>query len=123
MGATYAALASFGAPLGNFSVEDLSDPRKFIRFGREPVAVDILPGIDGVAFDEAWERRVEGVIDASSGLRAFFISKTDLVASKLAAGRLRDLADVEEIREAEASQLDRGQIKPPSGTANGTPNT
>src|SRR3984885_7956607 len=50
--ATYAALASFGAPLTNFKVEDLSDPRKFIRFGREPVAVDILPGIDGVAFDE-----------------------------------------------------------------------
>src|ERR1019366_5023865 len=80
--ATYAALASFGAPLDNINVEDLSDPRKFIRFGREPVAVDLLPGIDGVAFDEAWERRVEAVIDATSGLTAFFISKTDLIASK-----------------------------------------
>jgi hypothetical protein len=36
--ATYAALASFGAALGNISVEDLSDPQKFIRFGREPEA-------------------------------------------------------------------------------------
>jgi hypothetical protein len=121
--ATYAALASFGAPLGSFDLEDLSDPRKFIRFGREPVAVDILPGIDGITFDEAWERRVEGVIDTASGLTAFFISKADLVASKLAVGRLRDLADVEEIREAEASQLDQGQIKPPSTPANGAPNT
>jgi hypothetical protein len=58
--AVYASLASFGAPLEHISVEELSDPRKFIRFGREPVAVDILPSIDGVAFDEAWERRVEG---------------------------------------------------------------
>jgi hypothetical protein len=66
--ATYAALASSGAPLANIKVEDLSDPRKFIRLGREPVAVDILSGIDGVAFDEAWERRVEGVIDEVSGL-------------------------------------------------------
>jgi hypothetical protein len=113
--ATDAALASFGAPISSIRVEDLSDPQKFIRFGREPVAVDILPGIDGVAFDEAWERRVEGVIDAASGLTIYFISKADLIASKLATGRTRDLADVEEIREAEANQPRRGQIKPRGG--------
>jgi hypothetical protein len=107
--ATYAALAAFGAPLSGISVDDLSDSRRFIRFGREPVAVDILPGIDGVDFDAAWSRRVEGVIDAESGLRAFFISKTDLIASKLASGRLRDLADVEEIRESDASQSVRAE--------------
>ena len=101
--ATYAALANFGASLAGITVDDLANPRKFMRFGREPVAVDILPGIDGVNFDEAWERRVEGVIDAKDGLMAFFISKSDLIASKLAAGRLRDLADIEEIRDAEAS--------------------
>src|SRR5216684_3027089 len=72
--AVYAALASFGAPLDNISVKDLSDPERFIRIGREPVAVDLLPSIDGVAFDQAWERRVEGVIDSASGLKAFFIS-------------------------------------------------
>ena len=119
--AAYAALASFGAPLGNISVEDLSDSRKFIRLGREPVAVDIFSGIDGVAFDEAWERRVEGVIDGASGLTAFFISKADLIASKLAAGRMRDLADVEDMREAEASQPERGQVKQSSEPANGGP--
>jgi hypothetical protein len=101
--ATYAALSSFGAPLTGIAVGDFADPGKFIRFGREPVAVDILPGIDGVNFDEAWSRRVEGVIDAKTGLTVFFISKIDLIASKLAAGRMRDLADVEEIRDAEAS--------------------
>jgi hypothetical protein len=102
--ATYAALASFGAPLDNVSVADLADPGNFIRFGREPVAVDILPGIDGVDFDAAWERRVEGVIDPESGLTAYFISKGDLISSKLAAGRMRDLADVEAIREATESE-------------------
>jgi hypothetical protein len=99
-------LASFGAPLSSIRVEDLSDPQKFIRFGREPAAVDILPHIDGVVFDEAWERRVESVIDPASGLSAFFISKADLIASKLAAGRTRDLADVEDIRDADASQTE-----------------
>jgi poly-gamma-glutamate capsule biosynthesis protein CapA/YwtB (metallophosphatase superfamily) len=101
--ATSAALASFGAALVGITVDDLADPRKFMRFGREPIAIDILPGIDGVKFDEAWERRVEGVIDVKNGLTAFFISKSDLIASKLAAGLLRDLADIEEIRDAEAS--------------------
>jgi hypothetical protein len=95
--------------LESINVRDLSDPQKFSRFGREPVAVDILPGIDGVAFDEAWERRVEGVIDAASGLTAFFISKADLIALKLAAGRTRDLADVEDIREVEASSPSRAR--------------
>ncbi len=46
--ATYAALASFGAALDDVTADNLADPRNFIRFGREPVAVDILPGIDGV---------------------------------------------------------------------------
>jgi hypothetical protein len=101
--AAYAALVAFGAPLADISVDDLADPRQFFRFGREPVAVDILPGIDGVDFDGAWDRRVEGVIDPQSGLTGFFVSRDDLIASKLAAGRLRDLADVEEIREATES--------------------
>lgn len=57
-------------------------------------------------FDAAWERRQESVIDAAQNLRVFFISKEDLIAAKLAAGRLRNLADVEEIQQADA---ERGQ--------------
>ena len=101
--AAYAALLAFGAPLEDFTAEDLSDPRQFIRFGREPLAVDILPGIEGVEFDAAWERRLEGLVDTHSGLKDFFISRDDLIAYKLAAGRMRDLADVEDIREASKS--------------------
>lgn len=102
--ATYAALASFGAPLDSITVDDLANPAKFIRFGHPPIAVDILSNVDGVNFDEAWDRRIEGMIDPESGLTAFFISKPDLIASKIAAGRLRDLADVQEIREADSAQ-------------------
>lgn len=103
--ATYEALASYGAPLDSIRVEDLADPRKFIRFGREPVAIDILPGIDGVDFDAAWEKRVDAIVDAETGLTAHFISREDLIAAKLAAGRLRDLADVEAIREAAEGEM------------------
>ena len=99
----YAALRSFGAPLESIAMEDFADPRKFVRFGHPPVAVDILSGIEGVDFDAAWDRRVEATIDPMTGQQAYFISREDLIASKLASGRLRDLADVEEIREAHSN--------------------
>lgn len=101
--ATYDALVSFGAPLDNIQVEDFANPHNFIRFGREPRAVDILPAIDGVDFDAAWGRRVESIIDMASGQKAFFISGEDLLAAKLAAGRPQDIADVAALRQAAAS--------------------
>ena len=67
----YAALADFEMPLDNITVEDLANAKKFIRFGVEPVAVDILPSIDGVGFDDAWERRVEGLIDQRAVCASF----------------------------------------------------
>jgi len=102
--ATYAALAWYGATLGNITVGDLSDPNKFIRFGIEPIAVDIMPGILGVDFDAAWDRRVQGTIKPEGEIKAIFISREDLIASQRASGRLRDLADVEAIEEAAESE-------------------
>ena len=101
--AIYDALKAFGAPVSDISPADLTDQTKFIRFGQEPVAVDILPHIDGVDFDHAWERRLEKIIEDGPDLVVFFISREDLIASKLAAGRTRDLADVEEIQQAQAN--------------------
>jgi hypothetical protein len=98
--ATYEALAAFGAPLQEIRVEDLAEPNSFFRFGREPHAIDILPSIDGVDFDAAWEKRIEGVVDPQSGLTAYFISSADLITAKIAAGRQQDLADVEALRTA-----------------------
>jgi hypothetical protein len=95
----YAALAKFGAPMEGLAPEDFSQRGKFFRMGREPVAVDILTEIDGVDFDRAWENRVEGVIDPASGLKACFISRADLMAAKIAAGRPQDIADVEALRQ------------------------
>ena len=98
--AAYAALAGFGAPLQDIRMEDLSDGSSFLRFGREPSGVDILPDIPGVDFDAAWEKRIEGVIDMATDQKAFFISSDDLIAAKLAAGRPQDIADVAAIRQA-----------------------
>jgi len=98
--ATYAALASFGAPLEGIRAEEFADRGSFFRFGRDPHGFDILPEIHGVDFESAWDRRVEGVIDPQSGLKAFFISAPDLIASKLAAGRPQDIADADAVRKA-----------------------
>jgi hypothetical protein len=103
--ATYDALAEFGAAIQGVHPEEFADRGNFFRFGRDPRGFDILPDLPGVDFDAAWERRVEGVIDEETGLKAFFISKDDLIAAKLASGRPQDLADVSSIQQAIESKL------------------
>jgi hypothetical protein len=65
--------------------------------------VDILPRISGVTFDAAWARRVSGEID--DGLIVEFISRDDLIAAKLAAGRPEDFADVAALQAAQKSTV------------------
>jgi len=98
--AVFAALIQFGAPLEGLTPADFLEPGPFFRLGGEPIGIDILMDIPGVDFDAAWERRVEAVVDAGTGLKANFISREDLISAKLAAGRAQDLADVEAIRNA-----------------------
>ncbi|HXM40582.1 MAG TPA: hypothetical protein VN924_04980 [Bryobacteraceae bacterium] len=100
--ATYAALAEFGARLEGIRPEEFADRGSFFRFGRDPRGFDILPDLPGVDFEGAWGRRIEGALDAG-GLKAFFISKDDLIAAKLASGRPQDLADVSAIQKATES--------------------
>jgi hypothetical protein len=109
--ATYAALAEFGAALEGFRPEDFADRSSLFRFGREPRGFDVLPDIPGVDFDAAWERRVETVIDPTSGLKANFISADDLIAAKMAAGRPQDIADADAIRKATESQAPQAAKK------------
>lgn len=100
-----AALAEFGAPLEGIRPEEFVDHGTFFRFGNDPQIIDILSDLPGVEFDAAWERRVEVTIDEIRGLKAYFIGRDDLIASKLASGRPQDVADAEAIRKAgEASQ-------------------
>jgi hypothetical protein len=85
--------------------QDFAERGSFFRFGNDPHVFDILPDIPVVDFEAAWERRVEGVVDPESGLKAFFISAPDLIESKLAAGRPQDIADAEAVRKAADAQL------------------
>jgi hypothetical protein len=115
--AIYASLSEFGAPLEGIRPEEFAERGSFFRFGRDPRGFDILPDLPGIDFDAAWERRVEDVIDAASGLKANFISRDDLIAAKLASGRPQDLADVDAIRRATESteRMKKAPERKPSG--------
>ena len=95
--AVFAALKEFGAPLEGMSPKDFSEEGYFYQMGVPPVRVDILMGIPGVQFDEAWERRVEVQFDDVS---VTIISREDLIQAKRAAGRPQDLLDANSLEQA-----------------------
>ncbi len=97
--AVYLALAKFGAPLEGLTAKDFTEPDNFFRMGTPPVMVDLMPGIGGVEFEDAWLRRVNVSIDDT--LTVPFISRDDLLAAKISAGRAQDLADVVALRGSE----------------------
>lgn len=96
--AVYRALAAYGAPIAGLTPADFrNDPNSVFQIGQPPARVDILQHIDGVNFDEAWNQRIEASVD---GVPAHVISIEHLIQNKRQSGRMRDLADIEAIREA-----------------------
>ena len=98
------ALAEFGAPLADLTIDDLSRPGLIFQIGVAPVRIDVITRIDGVDFDSAWPDRLQAKL---GGEIVPVLSRVHLIANKKAAGRLQDLADVERLE-----QLDRSRRKP-----------
>jgi predicted nucleotidyltransferase len=93
--AVFRALAQYGAPLAGLSPADFQDGTVF-QIGQPPARIDLLQHIDGVSFDEAWENRIEGLLNGE--IRTVVISKDDLIRNKLASGREQDVLDVKKLR-------------------------
>jgi len=93
--AIFRALTLYGASLDGLSPRDFMDGSTF-QVGQPPARVDILQRIDGLTFDQAWENRIEGVIDGE--IHVNVISKNDLIRNKLATGREQDVLDVKKLR-------------------------
>jgi hypothetical protein len=85
-------LAAFGFSAAGIKKDDLLRPDYVIQLGRAPNRIDLLTGISGVNFDEAWNSRGSGDI---SGIAVYFLSRDLLIKNKLAANRSKDRADVE----------------------------
>ena len=60
--------------------------------GHPPVKIEIITSAAGVDFSECYARRQNAIID---GVSAAVISRADLLTNKRAAGRPKDLNDVQ----------------------------
>ncbi len=92
------ALTVFGAPVESLGITatDLSKPDMVIQIGVPPRRIDLLTGLSGLTFTEAWDHRVSHNLGAC----AFpFLDRESLVRNKRATGRLKDLADLEAMGE------------------------
>ncbi|MFY9726642.1 MAG: DUF6036 family nucleotidyltransferase [Bryobacteraceae bacterium] len=90
-----AALARFGAPTKDVRAADFTDPDVFFQIGVEPVRIDIMTSVPGLAFGSAWNRKI--LVDFG-GERAPVLCRQDVLQAKLAAGRLRDQRDVKRLK-------------------------
>jgi hypothetical protein len=75
--------------------EMLSEPGQIIRMGVPPLRLEILTTISGVDFEECYGRRESAEIE---GILVPVIRLEDLKRNKRASGRLKDLADLEELQ-------------------------
>ena len=90
----YRALKRFGAPVSILKIDEIRKENLVYQMGVPPNRIDILFGIDGISFSEAWPNRV---ISDYAGVQMNLISKEDLIRNKTASGRPQDLLDLSKL--------------------------
>lgn len=85
------AVAKFGAPTLHISEQDFMSPDMVVQFGVEPCRIDLLTGISGVEFADAWQNKVTIEVD---GIELYILSKADLLKNKSATNREKDKGDI-----------------------------
>ena len=89
------ALEQFGFGSLQLQASDFQEPDQIVQLGYPPNRIDLLTTPAGVDFERCYASRVEVEIDA---VRVNFIDLENLRRSKRAAGRLQDLADLENLQ-------------------------
>jgi hypothetical protein len=92
------AIAAFGFPTTPLTPADIATGTKVVEMGVAPVQIHVMSHIDGVTWDEVWETREEGPLGTR---QVAFIGREAFLRNKRAAGRPKDLADVDALREPE----------------------
>lgn len=87
-----AALTAYGAPLTDLTLDDLTKQDTVFQIGVVPCRVDILTGISGVQFADAWTRRIAVNVE---GVQVPVLGRADFKTNKRASGRPKDLLDLE----------------------------
>lgn len=93
-----AALVEFGFEKSRIALLDAPRPNVMLRFGYEPIRIELFTSVADLDFDHAWDSRYT-LYDA--GLEITFLDRESLIRSKIAAGRPQDLADLEQLRRCE----------------------
>lgn len=88
------ALRSFGFDVSLLRPNLFVDPRTIVRFGVPPFRIEVMTSIDGVEYELCRGRAVEFDLD---GVTVPVISLADLKTNKRAAGRHKDLADLDNL--------------------------
>ncbi len=89
-----AALKRFGMDVPGLSEGLFLEEANVVRMGVPPFRIEILTSVSGVEFADCYPRRVEATLD---GVRISVIDLTHLKANKLASGRAKDLADLDQL--------------------------
>ena len=92
------AIKDFGFGSLNLTIDDFMTPENIVQLGYEPHRIDLLVDVEGVNFEECYERRTEIKLDE---MEVKFLSLPDLIMAKKTAGRLQDLADAEQLEKLE----------------------
>jgi len=88
------ALKAFGFASLGLTIEDFLVADNVIQLGYPPNRIDLLTYLEGVPFETAYNRKERVDLE---GTIVDFINVEDLITVKQQAGRLQDLADVEEL--------------------------
>ena len=89
-----AALKDFGFDHPELTPELFLQEKKIIRMGHPPMRLEISTGISGVELEECFGTRI---VDSLDGVDVNIIDLPHLKTNKKAAGRLKDLADLENL--------------------------
>ena len=88
------ALIEFGFSVPELSADLFQQPDKIVRMGVEPKRIEVMTSISGVEFDECYRERVETMM---GDVPVSLINLHYLKINKKASGRLKDLADLEQL--------------------------
>jgi hypothetical protein len=88
------ALTDFGFDVPELSTDLFLQPDKIVRMGVEPKRIEVMTSISGVEFDECYRQRLETTMN---DVPVSLINLRDLKINKKATGRLKDLADLEQL--------------------------
>jgi len=102
------ALRRFGALLHGLSADDLQKDDTIFQIGVAPRRIDIITGLSGLQFEEAFTRSAEINIE---GIQVHIPSVDDLIRNKRASGRTKDLADAEALESLKTSEKAKAHIR------------